>query len=154
MIPLGVSGGRYGHHGSGIGAHLSANQATGLASAYGTVVLDATNDDVATVNASLAGGVVTTTSSGPYCDGGLVTFEALGGETGFGIQLVRDGVVVTQIERTGIAPAAGDRVPIPFCVPLDHGDPATVEVRAASFGAGGATVVGGRAFTFLSVAAV
>lgn len=148
-------GGEYGHHGSGLAAHLAGAMVTGAAGTYRQVAFDTLNDDVAAVNASLDGaGTVTVTSAGAYCVGGVVHVTQVLLMTGAGVQVKRSGVIVAQIEATGLGLVVGGLVPLSFCLPLDLAQGATVEVWVASFTAGGAAVLAGRDRTFLSVAAV
>lgn len=152
--PSFIGGGSYGNHGTGIAVQRDAAAVTGAAGVYGIVAFDGTNDAVPAENASLAAGIVTVEDPGFYCVAGQVQAQAVLLMTGLGVQLLRDGLVVGQWEEQGLTVALGGIVTIQFTQMLELGNPATLEVRAASFGAGGAPLVTGRAFTFMTVAAI
>lgn len=152
--PSFIGGGSYGNHGTGIAVQRDAAAVTGAAGVYGIVAFDGTNDAVPAENASLAAGIVTVEDPGFYCIAGQVMITVIAGVTGVGAQLFRDGVLVGQWEEQGITVAIGGIVAVSFTQMLELGNPATLEVRAASFGAGGAPLVTGRAFTFMTVAAI
>lgn len=150
----GVTRGQYGNHGSGIGVNVAGAYATGAAGTFATVPFDATNDNVPTVDGSLSSGVVTISSDGQYCIGGTQTVGFVPGLTGAEIECYRNGVLVGRAGSRGLTLAAADVVRISFCFPLEIAENDTIDVRIASFGAGGAPVVAGRDNTFLVVEAI
>lgn len=146
-----ISTGRYGAHGSGISVHRAAAMVTGAAGVAVQLAFDATNDNVAALNASLVAGDVVVEDESPYCVSGQVVVGVVGGLTSITVDLYRNGVLVLSQD---FPVGAGPVVVVPFTLPLDLPDPSTLQVQVTSQGAGGAPIITGRQFTSLTVAAV